>query len=45
MELNRGDGSVGTLLGVHAGLAMQSIAMLGSQEQKQRLQPAVARMD
>ena len=27
MELNRGDGSVGTFLGVQAGLAMQSIAM------------------
>ena len=29
MELNRGDGSLGTFLGVQAGLAMQSIAMLG----------------
>ena len=36
MELNRGDGSLGTFLGVQAGLAMQSIAMLGSEEQKQR---------
>ena len=34
MELNRGDGSVGTFLGVQAGLAMQSIAMLGSEDQK-----------
>ena len=34
MELNRGDGSLGTFLGVQAGLAMQSIAMLGSEEQK-----------
>jgi glutaryl-CoA dehydrogenase len=33
MELNRGDGSLGTFLGVQAGLAMSSIAMLGSEEQ------------
>ena len=33
MELNRGDGSLGTFVGVQAGLAMQSIAMLGSEEQ------------
>ena len=43
MELNRGDGSLGTFLGVQAGLAMQSIAMLGSEEQKQRWLPAMAR--
>ena len=42
MELNRGDGSLGTFLGVQAGLAMQSIAMLGSEEQKQRWLPAMA---
>jgi glutaryl-CoA dehydrogenase len=36
MELNRGDGSLGTFLGVQAGLAMKSIAMLGSDEQRQR---------
>jgi glutaryl-CoA dehydrogenase len=45
MELNRGDGSIGTFLGVQAGLAMRSIAMLGSQEQKQRWLPAMARLD
>jgi glutaryl-CoA dehydrogenase len=45
MELNRGDGSLGTFVGVQAGLAMQSIAMLGSQEQKQRWLPAMARLD
>jgi glutaryl-CoA dehydrogenase len=28
MELHRGDGSLGVFLGVHAGLAMLSIAML-----------------
>jgi glutaryl-CoA dehydrogenase len=45
MELNRGDGSLGTLLGVQAGLAMKSIAMLGSEEQKQRWLPEMARLE
>ena len=45
MELNRGDGSLGTFLGVQAGLAMQSIALLGSEEQKQRWLPAMAQLD
>jgi len=45
MELNRGDGSLGTFLGVQAGLAMQSIAMLGSEAQKQRWLPAMARLE
>ena len=45
MELHRGDGSLGVFLGVHAGLAMESIAMCGSQEQKARWLPAMARMD
>ena len=45
MELNRGDGSLGTFLGVQAGLAMRSIAMLGSPEQKQRWLPPMARLD
>ncbi len=45
MELNRGDGSVGTFLGVQAGLAMRSIAMHGSEEQKQRWLPAMARCE
>ena len=45
MELNRGDGSLGTFVGVQAGLAMQSIAMLGSDEQKQRWLPGMARLD
>ena len=44
MELNRGDGSIGTFLGVQAGLAMRSIAMLGSEEQKQRWLPDMARL-
>src|SRR6266513_3716440 len=45
LELNRGDGSLGTFVGVQAGLAMQSIAMLGSEAQKQRWLPAMARLD
>jgi glutaryl-CoA dehydrogenase len=45
LELNRGDGSLGTFLGVQAGLAMQSVAMLGSEEQKQRWLPPMARLD
>jgi glutaryl-CoA dehydrogenase len=45
MELNRGDGSLGTFLGVQAGLAMQSIAMLGTDEQKCRWLPSMAALD
>ncbi len=45
MELHRGDGSLGVILGVHAGLAMRTIALCGSAEQKQRWLPAMARMD
>jgi glutaryl-CoA dehydrogenase len=45
MELNRGDGSLGTFLGVQAGLAMKSIYLLGSDEQKQTWLPAMARLD
>lgn len=45
MELHRGDGSLGTFLGVQAGLAMKSIAILGSEEQKQRWLPAMARLE
>jgi glutaryl-CoA dehydrogenase len=44
MELNRGDGSLGTFLGVQAGLAMQAIAMLGSEEQKRQWLPAMAQL-
>ena len=42
MELHRGDGSLGTFLGVHAGLAMQSIALCGSEEQRERWLPDMA---
>src|ERR687883_63287 len=44
-ELARADGSVGTFNGVHSFLAMQSIAMLGSEEQRQRWLPAMARIE
>jgi len=45
MEMSRGDGSVGTFFGVHSGLAMGSVGLLGSDEQKQRWLPAMARME
>lgn len=45
MELHRGDGSLGTFLAVHAGLAMQSVAMCGSDEQRTRWLPAMARLE
>ena len=44
-ELARADGSVGTFNGVHSFLAMQSIAMLGDEEQRRRWLPAMARME
>jgi glutaryl-CoA dehydrogenase len=36
MELARVDPSIGTYFGVHSGLAMGSIYLCGSEEQKQR---------
>src|SRR4051794_4713287 len=45
MELHRGDGSLGTFLGVQSGLAMESIALHGSEEQKERWLPAMAKLD
>ncbi len=45
MELSRGDGSLATFLGVHAGLAMRSIALHGSEEQKEHWLPAMARVE
>jgi glutaryl-CoA dehydrogenase len=44
-ELSRVDGSIATFFGVHVGLAMQSIYLLGSEEQKQRWLPPMARME
>jgi len=45
VELARGDASVCTFFGVHSGLAMHAISMLGSEEQKQHWLPAMARME
>ena len=45
MELNRGDGSLGTFFGVQAGLAMKAIAMLGSAEQQARWLEPMARLE
>jgi glutaryl-CoA dehydrogenase len=45
MEVNRGDGSLGTFLGVQAGLAMRAIKLLGSEEQCERWLPAMARVE
>ena len=45
VELARGDASICTFFGVHSGLAMSSIAMLGSEEQKQKWLPAMASME
>ncbi|MEP6815990.1 MAG: acyl-CoA dehydrogenase family protein, partial [Marmoricola sp.] len=45
MELARVDPSIGTFMGVHGGLAMGSINLCGSDEQKERWLPAMARME
>jgi glutaryl-CoA dehydrogenase len=45
MELARVDPSVATFRGVHGGLAMGSIYLCGSEEQKQRWLPPMARME
>jgi len=45
LELARGDASVCTFFGVHSGLAMHAISLLGSEEQKQYWLPPMARME
>jgi glutaryl-CoA dehydrogenase len=45
MELARTDPSIATFFGVHGGLAMGSIYLCGSEEQKQRWLPAMATME
>jgi glutaryl-CoA dehydrogenase len=45
MEIARVDPSIATFHGVHSGLAMGSIYHCGSEEQKQRWLPAMARLD
>jgi glutaryl-CoA dehydrogenase len=44
-EMSRGDGSMNTFIGVQSGLSMGSIALLGSEEQKQRWLPGMASLD
>jgi glutaryl-CoA dehydrogenase len=45
MELARTDPSISTFMGVHSGLAMGSVYLCGSEEQKQRWLPPMARME
>ncbi|MGY1841447.1 MULTISPECIES: acyl-CoA dehydrogenase family protein [unclassified Modestobacter] len=45
MELSRVDASIATFLGVHNGLAMGSIMILGSEEQRQRWIPSMMAME
>jgi glutaryl-CoA dehydrogenase len=45
MELARVDSSIATFFGVHSGLSMGSIYLCGSEEQKQRWLPAMARLE
>jgi len=45
MEMSRIDPSFATFYGVHTGLAMGSIALLGSEEQKQTWLPAMERFE
>ncbi|HLZ58732.1 MAG TPA: acyl-CoA dehydrogenase family protein [Ktedonosporobacter sp.] len=45
MELARVDSSIATFFGVHSGLAMGSIYLCGSDEQKQQWLPAMARLE
>jgi glutaryl-CoA dehydrogenase len=44
-ELARADGSVNTFFGVHSGLAMGAIDLLGSEEQKARWLPPMAKLE
>ena len=45
MELAAGDSSIATFRGVHSGLAMGSIYLCGSEEQKQQWLPPMARLE
>jgi glutaryl-CoA dehydrogenase len=45
IEMARGDGSLNTFFGVHSGLAMGTMDICGSEEQKERWLPAMARME
>jgi len=45
MELRRGDRTLGTLLAVQSGLAMNAIDLLGSEQPNERLLSAMAQLD
>jgi glutaryl-CoA dehydrogenase len=45
MELARGDGGLNTIFGANSSLAMSAIHMLGSEEQKEKWLPPMARME
>ena len=45
MEISRGDGSMGTVVAVQGGLALRSIALFGSAEQKERWLVPLARAE
>ena len=45
MEMARVDPSIATFFGVHSGLAMGSIYLCGSEDQKQRWLPPMARFE
>jgi glutaryl-CoA dehydrogenase len=45
LEWARADGSVGTFFGVHSGLAMGAIHHFGSDEQRERWLPPMARLE
>ena len=44
-ELGKGDGSISTFYGVHSGLAMGSIGLLGDAEQKARWLPEMVKLE
>ncbi|MBP6298061.1 MAG: acyl-CoA dehydrogenase family protein [Anaerolineae bacterium] len=44
-ELAKGDGSIATFIGVHSGLAMGSIGLLGNNEQRERWLPSMAKLE
>jgi glutaryl-CoA dehydrogenase len=45
LELARGDGSFSTFNSVHSGLVMGTVDLLGSDEQKERWLPSMARLE
>ncbi|MDQ3303698.1 MAG: acyl-CoA dehydrogenase family protein [Actinomycetota bacterium] len=45
IEMARGDGSFNTFFGVHSGLVMSTLDICGSEEQKERWLPQMARME